>query len=159
MNYGVKGQEFLFFTVQAISLLPTPGSSAPGSFRCEKQKPTINLRMFLPSSNPHFTRMGKQLTRSFPRCSGAGRSLDNRSGPLLLQRHGSVNSHHYGRWPILQTYSHALCPATPAARLHMHGAFCIHELPLRQALGWQQPLATFWPQIYKYTIVVMRFKC
>ena len=25
--------------------------------------------------------------------------------------------------------------------------------------GWQHPLATFWPQIYKYTIVVMRFKC
>lgn len=47
MNYGVKGQEFLFFTVKVISPLPTPGHSAPGSFRCEKQKPTINLRMFL----------------------------------------------------------------------------------------------------------------
>lgn len=38
-----------------------------------------SLEMFLPSSNPCFTRMGKQLTRSpsgFPRCSGAGRSLD-----------------------------------------------------------------------------------
>ena len=34
----------------------------------------------------------KRSPSGFPRCSGAGRSLDDTSGPLLLQRHGSINS-------------------------------------------------------------------
>ena len=68
-------------------------------------------------------------------------------------------SPHCGRWPVLHTHRHTLSSVNPAALPHKHSAFCIHELPLHQTLGWQHPLATFWPQIYKYTIVVMRFKC
>lgn len=53
MNYEVRGQQFLLFTAKAISPLPTPGCSAPGSFRCEKQ--TYNQPYDGPSPKPYFT--------------------------------------------------------------------------------------------------------
>lgn len=96
MNYGVKGQEFLFFTVQAISLLPTLGRSAPGSFRCEKQKPTIKLRNVPSQFKPLFYQDGKATDKVTQWVSQMqwGRKESGLQGldPLLLQRHSSVNS-------------------------------------------------------------------
>lgn len=52
MNYSIRSQQFLLFTAKALSPLPTPGCSAPESFRSEKQ--TYNQPYHGPSPNPLF---------------------------------------------------------------------------------------------------------
>lgn len=110
-----------------------------------------SLEMFLPSSNPCFTRMGRQLTRSpsgFPRCSGAGRSLDFKAWtPSPPETQLCKLSHHCDDRFCKRVVTPCVQPPLPlCSTCPVHSAFmsspCVklwgdssHELPLRQTLG------------------------
>lgn len=135
---GSRVREFLFFTVQLFLCCQLLAFQPQGVLDAEKQNPTIKLRNVPSSSNPCFTRMGKQLTRSpsgFPRCSGAGKSLDFKAWtPSPPETQLCKLSHHCDD-PILLEACSPPCPAPLplCSTCPVHSAFL--ELPLRQTLG------------------------
>lgn len=115
MNYGVKVQEFHFFTVKPVSLWPTPDGWAPGSFRSEK--PTINLIMF-PIQTPILqgnwsSKLGKQLTRSQSESPGCSEARVRPLGQDTSSAQQSCKpSYQYWRLQMIQERHRVLCPAT-----------------------------------------------